>query len=81
MPGTFKVRYANGPIIKPSDRTDLPPYTVITYFRSEIAENPNPTGAGAPVADDTFGFGVVRAVWITWPSFSGGKPLAPMPSM
>jgi Biotin-protein ligase, N terminal len=42
--GTFKIRYANGPIIKPSDRTDLSPYTVITYFRSEIAENGSPVG-------------------------------------
>lgn len=44
VPGTFKIRYANGPIIKPGGRPDLPPYTTVAVFRSEIAENETPAG-------------------------------------
>ena len=42
--GTFKVRYHNGPIIKPAERTDVPAYTPIAFFRSEIAEYGSPVG-------------------------------------
>lgn len=42
--GTFKVRYHNGPIIKPVERTDVPAYTPVTVFRSEIAEYGSPVG-------------------------------------
>jgi GMP synthase-like glutamine amidotransferase len=42
--GKFKVRYHNGPIIKPAGRTDLPAYTAVTLFRSEIAEFGSPAG-------------------------------------
>lgn len=42
--GTFKVRYANGPVIKPAERTDIPAYTTISVFKSEIALNGTPTG-------------------------------------
>lgn len=42
--GTFKVRYHNGPIIKPAERTDPPAYTPVTLFRSEIAEYGSPAG-------------------------------------
>lgn len=42
--GTFKVRYGNGPIIQPAGRTDLPAYTTVTFYRSEIAENGTPVG-------------------------------------
>jgi hypothetical protein len=40
--GTFKVRYHNGPIIKPGDRADVPAYTPVAFFRSEIAEFGSP---------------------------------------
>jgi glutamine amidotransferase-like uncharacterized protein len=42
--GTFKVRYHNGPIIKPAERTDVPAYTTVTVFKSEIAEYGSPAG-------------------------------------
>ncbi len=42
--GTFKVRYNNGPIIKPAERTDVPAYTTVSLFRSEIAKFGSPEG-------------------------------------
>ena len=44
VPGTFKVRYNNGPIIKPAGREDVPDYTVVSLFRSEVADNGTPPG-------------------------------------
>jgi hypothetical protein len=32
----FKCRYRNGPTFGPLDRPDLPPYTVLAWFRSEV---------------------------------------------
>ncbi|WP_395752323.1 BPL-N domain-containing protein [Prosthecobacter sp.] len=40
----FKVRYHNGPILKPGDRTDIPPYTVVSTFKTEVANNGTPAG-------------------------------------
>lgn len=40
----FTIRYANGPIIKPLGRADLPPYRVFAVFRTEIANNGSPVG-------------------------------------
>jgi putative intracellular protease/amidase len=40
----FTIRYANGPIIQPLNRPDLPPYKVAAHFRTEIAENDAPVG-------------------------------------
>ncbi len=60
--GIFKVRYANGPIIKPGDRADIPPYRPLALFRSEIAENGSPVGVmvNSPAqAVGTFGKGRV----------------------
>jgi len=60
--GLFKVRYHNGPIIKPGDRTDLPAYTPVALFRSEIAEYGSPVGVmvNSPAqALGTFGKGRV----------------------
>ena len=60
--GTFKVRYHNGPIIKPAERTDVPAYAPITLFRSEIAEYGSPAGVmvNSPAqAIGTFGKGRV----------------------
>ena len=42
--GTFKVRYHNGPILKPDNRTDIPPYTTVTIFKTEVAEHGTPPG-------------------------------------
>jgi GMP synthase-like glutamine amidotransferase len=42
--GTFKVRYNNGPVLKPAGRTDVPAYTPVAFFRSEIAEYGSPVG-------------------------------------
>lgn len=39
------IRYANGPIIKPDTRTDLPAYETLAHFRTELAENGTPAGA------------------------------------
>ncbi|MBN8419857.1 MAG: biofilm PGA synthesis protein PgaB [Verrucomicrobia bacterium] len=46
----FKVRYHNGPILKPAARTDLPAYDVLTVFKTEIAEYGSPAGVqvGSP---------------------------------
>lgn len=60
--GTFKVRYNNGPILKPADRTDLPAYTPLVLFRTEMALNDTPVGVmvNAPAqAISTFGKGRV----------------------
>lgn len=40
----FTIRYANGPIIKPLGRADLPPYAVAAWYRTEIARNGTPEG-------------------------------------
>ena len=44
VPEPFTIRYANGPIIKPLGRADLPPYEVAAVFRTEIAKNGSPVG-------------------------------------
>ncbi|WP_395737167.1 BPL-N domain-containing protein [Prosthecobacter sp.] len=40
----FKVRYHNGPILKPAGRTDIPAYTTLTTFKTEVANNGTPAG-------------------------------------
>ena len=60
--GTFKVRYHNGPIIKPAGRADVPAYTPVAFFRSEIADFGSPVGVmvNSPAqALGTFGRGRV----------------------
>ncbi len=60
--GPFKIRYHNGPIIKPAARTDVPAYTPITLFRSEVSDNGTPAGimVNSPAqALGTFGKGRV----------------------
>lgn len=42
--GIFKVRYNNGPIIKPGTRADLPAYRPLALFRTEVANNGTPVG-------------------------------------
>jgi glutamine amidotransferase-like uncharacterized protein len=60
--GTFKCRYANGPVLKPSKLTSLPDYKVAAWFRSETALNGTPEGVqiNAPAAlYSTYGKGRV----------------------
>jgi glutamine amidotransferase-like uncharacterized protein len=59
---TFKIRYNNGPIIKPAGRDDVPAYTTVATFLTEVAENDTPVGiqVGSPAqAIGTFGKGRV----------------------
>ncbi len=59
---TFKVRYHNGPILKPAHRTDIPAYDVLTVFKTEIAEYGSPAGVqvNSPAhVTSTFGKGRV----------------------
>lgn len=39
------IRYANGPIITPDTREDLPAFEPLAHFRTELAENGSPVGA------------------------------------
>ena len=42
--GLFKVRYNNGPILKPWTRTDIPAYTTLSVFKTETAKYGSPEG-------------------------------------
>lgn len=58
----FKVRYNNGPILVPAGRDDIPDYTPVATFLTEIAKNDTPAGiqVGSPaMAVGTFGEGRV----------------------
>jgi glutamine amidotransferase-like uncharacterized protein len=60
--GEQSVRYANGPIIKPAGRDDVPDYEILATFRTELAENSSPKGVmvNSPAwARGTFGKGRV----------------------
>lgn len=60
--GEQSVRYANGPIIKPAEREDIPDYETLATFRTELAENNSPKGVmvNSPAwARGTFGKGRV----------------------
>jgi hypothetical protein len=43
-PGQFEIHYANGPVVKPAGKDDLPEYRVLGYFRTEMAEHDSPAG-------------------------------------
>lgn len=43
-PGEFDCRYANGPIVAPDNKTNLPPFETLAYFRSEVSSNGAPVG-------------------------------------
>ena len=63
--GPFTIRYANGPILKPLGRADLPPYRVAAVYRTEIAANNTPVGVmidSPAVVVSTFGRGRVLAI-------------------
>jgi putative intracellular protease/amidase len=58
----FKLRYVNGPVIRPDGHAHLPDYEPVLLFRTETAENDSPVGAqiGTPaMALSTFGSGRV----------------------
>ncbi len=44
VPEHVEVSYHNGPIVSPKPSTELPPYTVLAYFRSEQTLYPPQTG-------------------------------------
>ena len=61
----FSIRYANGPIIQPLNRPELPPYRVAALFRTEIANNGSPVGVmvnSPAVVYSTFGTGRVLTI-------------------
>jgi putative intracellular protease/amidase len=61
----FSIRYANGPIIQPLGRENLPAYQVAALFRTEIAEHGTPAGVmvNSPAAVfSTFGKGRVLTI-------------------
>lgn len=61
----FTIRYANGPIIQPLGRGELPTYRVAAVFRTEIAQNDTPVGVmiDSPAAVySTFGQGRVFTI-------------------
>lgn len=60
------IRYHNGPILRPGEREDLPPFTVLAHFRSEVCaiEAQRGTMVGSPaIVAGAFGEG--RAVAIS----------------
>lgn len=60
--GIFKVRYNNGPVIQPDLRADIPAYTPLALFRTEVAENGSPAGVmvdSPAAASGSFGQGRV----------------------
>lgn len=61
-PQTHKIRYANGPILTPHGRDDLPDFETVAFFRSEISENGTPEGIminSPAIARSSFGEGRV----------------------
>jgi glutamine amidotransferase-like uncharacterized protein len=42
--GKREVHYANGPIIQPDDKKNIPAYEPIAFFRTELAKNGSPEG-------------------------------------
>lgn len=42
--GEFDCRYANGPIVAPDNKPDLPAFDTLAYFRSEVSSNGTPVG-------------------------------------
>lgn len=38
VPGVVELRYANGPILSPAGRDDLPEYVTLAFFRTEISK-------------------------------------------
>lgn len=43
-PGKREVLYANGPVIQPDDKKNIPAYEPLAFFRTELAKNGTPAG-------------------------------------
>ena len=43
-PTNVDVLYHQGPVVGPANATNLPPYEVLAYFRTEVASNNTPAG-------------------------------------
>ncbi len=43
-PAPFDVRYANGPLLAPGERPEIPDFTALAHFRSEVAKGGAPKG-------------------------------------
>jgi glutamine amidotransferase-like uncharacterized protein len=57
-----EIRYANGPVLKPDTRKDLPSFETLLLFRSELAENDTPAGVmenSPAMVQTTYGLGRV----------------------
>ncbi len=67
LQGRFNIRYANGPIIAPLGRDDLPLYRVAASFRSEIANNGTPVGV------------MIDSPAVVWAPFGKGRVLTVSP--
>ena len=64
-PGRLRVAYQNGPVFHPANYKELAPYTVLAYFRTEIAENNAPKGVqidSPAIAAGAYGKGRVVVV-------------------
>ena len=42
--GMIQIDYQNGPVVHPANYKDLKPYSVLAYFRTEVAQNDAPKG-------------------------------------
>jgi hypothetical protein len=65
MPGLIEVRYANGPILSPAGKEDLPSYVPLAFFRTEISlwEPQEGTMVNTPaIVESEFGEGRVIAI-------------------
>jgi hypothetical protein len=57
-----KVMYHQGPLLEPGNRTDLPPYTLLASYETEVAKNGAPHGVmqgTAAIVSATYGQGRV----------------------
>jgi glutamine amidotransferase-like uncharacterized protein len=62
LSGKASVHYANGPVLQPDSAKSLPPYEVLAWYWSELAENGTPVGVmtGSPaMVRSRFGRGAV----------------------
>lgn len=60
-----KVKYVNGPVMEPSGSPDIPDYTTIADFKTEVADNETPKGIqidSPAILAGTFGEGHVIGI-------------------
>ncbi len=59
------VKYANGPVMEPAGSSDIPDYTTLAVFKTEVAENETPEGIqidSPAILTGTFGDGRVVGI-------------------